>query len=346
MDERGRALDNVFCERLWRRFKYENIYLNQYDMVRQLHTELSAYFDFYNHERPHQSPDYRTPAERALRALFRAGRIRPSAPFLSYFVVQRLGPTIFIKCQRDLVPALCPPSPNVLTAAVGLFDSQEIPMDIRSILQTWLNALTKPGEAFFAAEREKSSAALSNALLWVFAASVISALLGVLQSSILSSAMGVFDQVMELLPSELQDEITTSEENGSAVGPTFSLSYIVFGPVLFLIGTGIYHVLASLLGGRGGQYGRYTYLYSTFSAPLMILTSILGFIPVIGGIIGFVLGVYQMVLAYFATKVEYSLTKGRAIIVVVASVLFGMLLAACLNVVALVAILFILGDFA
>ena len=59
----GRALDNVFCERLWRRVKYENIYLNQYDAVRQLHTGLTAYFDFYNHERPHQSLNYRTPAE-------------------------------------------------------------------------------------------------------------------------------------------------------------------------------------------------------------------------------------------------------------------------------------------
>ena len=63
MDGRGRALDNVFCERLWRSVKYENIYLNQYDTVRQLHTGLSAYFDFYNHERPHQSLNYRTPAE-------------------------------------------------------------------------------------------------------------------------------------------------------------------------------------------------------------------------------------------------------------------------------------------
>ena len=63
MDGRGRALDNIFCERLWRSFKCENIYLNQYDMVRQLHTGLSAYFDFCIHERPHQSPDYRTPAE-------------------------------------------------------------------------------------------------------------------------------------------------------------------------------------------------------------------------------------------------------------------------------------------
>ena len=62
-DGRGRALDNVFCERLWRSVKYENIYLNQYDTVRQLQAGLSAYFDFYNHERPHQSLNYRTPAE-------------------------------------------------------------------------------------------------------------------------------------------------------------------------------------------------------------------------------------------------------------------------------------------
>ena len=49
MDGRGRALDNVFCERLWRSVKYENIYLNQYDTVRQLHVGLTAYFNFYNH---------------------------------------------------------------------------------------------------------------------------------------------------------------------------------------------------------------------------------------------------------------------------------------------------------
>ncbi len=63
MDGCGRALDNVFCQRLWRSVKYENIYLNQYDTIRQLHAGLTAYFDFYNHERPHQSLNYRTPAE-------------------------------------------------------------------------------------------------------------------------------------------------------------------------------------------------------------------------------------------------------------------------------------------
>ena len=63
MDGRGRALDNVFVERLWRSLKYEDIYLKEYDTVLGLHEGLERYFNFYNHERPHQSLGYMTPAE-------------------------------------------------------------------------------------------------------------------------------------------------------------------------------------------------------------------------------------------------------------------------------------------
>jgi putative transposase len=62
MDGRGRALDNVFVERLWRSVKYEDIYIRGYETVPELDRGLARYFDFYNHERPHQSLDYRTPA--------------------------------------------------------------------------------------------------------------------------------------------------------------------------------------------------------------------------------------------------------------------------------------------
>jgi putative transposase len=62
MDGRGRALDNVFVERLWRSVKYEDIYIRGYDTVPQLTLGLGRYFGFYNHERLHQSLDYRTPA--------------------------------------------------------------------------------------------------------------------------------------------------------------------------------------------------------------------------------------------------------------------------------------------
>lgn len=63
MDGRGRALDNIFVERLWRSVKYENIYLKEYESVLELKKGIKEYFEFYNYKRFHQSLDYKTPAE-------------------------------------------------------------------------------------------------------------------------------------------------------------------------------------------------------------------------------------------------------------------------------------------
>lgn len=62
MDGRARALDNIFVERLWRSVKYEEVYLHDYANVPQAIRGLGRYFEFYNHERIHQSLDYKTPA--------------------------------------------------------------------------------------------------------------------------------------------------------------------------------------------------------------------------------------------------------------------------------------------
>ena len=62
MDGRGRALDNVFTERLWRSVKYEEIYLHDYATPHDARVSLSAYFDFYNQRRLHQALAYRPPA--------------------------------------------------------------------------------------------------------------------------------------------------------------------------------------------------------------------------------------------------------------------------------------------
>ncbi len=62
MDGRGRALDNVFIERLWRSVKYEEVYLRSYESAWELERSLDRYFRFYNEERPHQSLGYRVPA--------------------------------------------------------------------------------------------------------------------------------------------------------------------------------------------------------------------------------------------------------------------------------------------
>ena len=70
MDGVGRAFDNIFVERLWRTVKYEDVYLHDYETPAEVQLGLGRYFEFYNNERPHQSLDYRTPAE-----VYRAGRI-------------------------------------------------------------------------------------------------------------------------------------------------------------------------------------------------------------------------------------------------------------------------------
>lgn len=63
MDGRGRALDNIFVERLWRTVKYEDVYLKGYQTPKEVFRGLGEYFPYYNQRRPHQALDYRTPAQ-------------------------------------------------------------------------------------------------------------------------------------------------------------------------------------------------------------------------------------------------------------------------------------------
>lgn len=69
MDGRGRCLDNIFIERLWRSLKYEEVYLREYTRVPEARTGIGNWFRFYNHQRFHQSLSYRTPA-----AVFQSGQ--------------------------------------------------------------------------------------------------------------------------------------------------------------------------------------------------------------------------------------------------------------------------------
>jgi putative transposase len=71
MDGKGRALDNVFVERLWRTVKYEHLYLMGYETVPELERGLKEFLRYYNRERMHQALDYQTPA-----AVYKAGRAR------------------------------------------------------------------------------------------------------------------------------------------------------------------------------------------------------------------------------------------------------------------------------
>jgi len=75
MDGKGRWIDNVFVERLWRSVKYEDIYIHAYETVREVKDALASYFGFYNARRPHQSLEYRTPDE----VYFGTGELKKAA---------------------------------------------------------------------------------------------------------------------------------------------------------------------------------------------------------------------------------------------------------------------------
>lgn len=74
MDGKGRALDNIIIERLWRTVKYEEIYLSDYENMAELKQALTEYFNNYNYKRKHQSLEYKTPAQ-----VYRNGGIKEAA---------------------------------------------------------------------------------------------------------------------------------------------------------------------------------------------------------------------------------------------------------------------------
>jgi hypothetical protein len=198
--------------------------------------------------------------------------------------------------------------------------------------QTWLRVLTSPSEATFEAERQKPSATLTTALIWMVIAGVVTGVLGYIQSLVMAESMrGAIPQMLEVLdlPPESEAQLVQLSETGAFgnLGAA-SLGSIISVPLGFLIGVGILWLLARLLGGVG-EYGRYAYLSATYTAPLTIVSALLGLVPFVG-CLSFILYIYQIVLSYYATKVEHQLSSGRALIVVLIPIIFTLLLVFCL----------------
>ena len=206
-------------------------------------------------------------------------------------------------------------------------------MDFRSMFQTWVNVLTKPGEAVFEAERQKASATLTTALVWIVLATLVTELFGLLQTQLFSSSLDGMESMFELMPAEFRAQMEMLIDTGAFAGimRAMNLGSIIIEPIFFIIGIGILHLVASVLGGQG-QFGRYAYFNATFSAPLSIIGSLLGFVPVLGACVGFILPIYGWVLTYFATKAEYGLSDGRAIVVVLVPLIVVFVLIACVMV--------------
>ena len=106
MDGRGRALDNIFVERLWRTVKYEEVYLKQHSNMPDLLMGLTQYFQFYNQERWHQALDYKTPDEVYKTARGGGAKIVDKfngTPETSDLVPQNWDSAIQLECEQDSI---------------------------------------------------------------------------------------------------------------------------------------------------------------------------------------------------------------------------------------------------
>ncbi len=192
-------------------------------------------------------------------------------------------------------------------------------MDVNATLQTWINALTRPGEATFAEEQTKPQANFTTAIIWMVITGVVTGIMSWLSFTMLWGSGGgmlaIIDQMN--LPPEAAAELRQMFSSGmmSAVAGGAGFSAIISTPLFFFIGAAIFYLIGRVLGGSG-DLGRYSYLLATFQAPIGILGALMGLVPVIGACIYFILWIYSWVLTYFATKVGLNLSSGKAIAVI------------------------------
>ena len=124
-------------------------------------------------------------------------------------------------------------------------------MDFAGTIETWRRVLTQPGEPVFLEEKNRPQATLQTALIWMLIAGVVAAIFGFLQSLTgVSSVDAMLDQAD--LPPEVAAQMAPLL--GAAVGGA-GIAAIITVPVFFLIGSFIYHLLATMLGGQG-DYGK------------------------------------------------------------------------------------------
>ena len=208
-------------------------------------------------------------------------------------------------------------------------------MDFAAMFQSWMNVLFHPGEDAFEEEMGKPYAKLSTAIIWVVIAGVIAAVLGVIRMAVQMLVMGgssMWGPMLKEMPPEMQQQFGRYLTDGTGFGLTafggaFCVSLFIV-PISFIIGALIWFVLAKIFGGDG-DFESQTYLMATYTAPLMIVNSIISIIPFLGACAAFFLAIYQIVLTYFMLKVSHNLSSGKALTIVLLPVILALLCIVC-----------------
>ncbi len=194
------------------------------------------------------------------------------------------------------------------------------------MFQQMLNAsravLLHPSVATFEEyERDDLGGALIYTLIAAVAAAILRAIGGLLQRAALEQQMANFERQLGNSPAL---PLVRSLIGGGGV--VFTLVFTLFAAFIgFFIGVGIIYLLGRAFGGTG-TFGEMAYNIALYSAPITVLSSLLGIIPILGGLVALLLGFYQIYLNWLSIQAGMNLPGSKALWVILIPILVVLLL--------------------
>jgi hypothetical protein len=180
---------------------------------------------------------------------------------------------------------------------------------IRQLPNQYIRVLTKPSAATFAAEQGKAAWNIVWVQLIIIA--VISVVLGYI-GSLIGLSFGAFSSLMST------GGLSSSSMNPAAIqaaAASSSFGQIILAPLGFFIVVGVYYLLAKAFGGQG-TFLTQGYNFLLYQVPIGIISGVIGFIPILGGLVAFALYIYGIVLNVFLIMATHRLSGGKATAVV------------------------------
>lgn len=205
-------------------------------------------------------------------------------------------------------PGGMPPAPPSAAGAGGFS-----PADLQSLLQSWINAVTKPSAMTF--EGELRNATWVKVLIGVAAVAIVSFLVSLIFAAAASASIdSAFDQMQNSFSQQGRSVDLKGYRDLARffVGGGGAFVALVSPFITFFLGAGWLYLMARLFRGQDSDFLSHSYVLSIGYAPLRIVSRIIGIIPILGGLVAFALWVYQVVLSGFALQASHRMTAGRA----------------------------------
>lgn len=191
-------------------------------------------------------------------------------------------------------------------------------LDFQALIQSYINAVTKPNAATYEAEIPKAD--WTKILIGVAAVTVVNALIALIG---IGAGMAFMDQFQDQLGGQ---EVPVDVGMLGAVGVIGAVWALILTPILFFAGAGILWLTAKMFGGQNSDFMTHSYLLSLSYTPLRIAAGIIGIIPFVGDLIALVLGLYQLYSAGLAMQASQRMAPGRAMLAAFLPAIVGIVL--------------------